>query len=225
MKFLIVEDEKDIAKTVSAHLTSEGFKCDVALNYSEAKRCIHINDYDIILLDVTLPDGNGLDLLQFIKKISANVGVLIVSAKNSLDDKLLGLGIGADDYITKPFHLAELNARIKALIRRKNYDGQTIIIYNEIKINPENKLVTINENVINLTKKEYQLLLYFISNQNKLITKEAIAEHLWQDDYDLFENYDFIYSHIKNLRKKINQYCKKDYLKSLYGMGYKLSDL
>jgi len=225
MKLLIVEDENDIAKTIAQYLTSEDMKCEVAKNYFEAKKYITLNDYDIILLDITLPDGNGLELLRYIKKITSNVGVLIVSAKNSLDDKLLGLNIGADDYITKPFHLAELNARIKALLRRKNYNGQTNIVFNEIVINPDTKSVKVNNKEVKLTRKEYQLLLYLISNQRKLITKEAIAEHLWQDDYDLFDNYDFIYSHIKNLRKKIKKHCKKDYLKSLYGIGYKLTDL
>jgi DNA-binding response OmpR family regulator len=149
--------------------------------------------------------------------------VLIISAKNSIDDKVIGLNAGADDYLTKPFHLSELSARVAAIIRRKSFGGNNIIEFDTLQIDLQEKLVKINGAVVDLTRKEYELLLYFISNKNKVITKNAIAIHLWGDDMDMAGNYDFIYTHIKNLRKKLLQAGAEDYIKSVYGMGYKFS--
>jgi DNA-binding response OmpR family regulator len=181
-------------------------------------------EYDIILLDITLPDGNGLELLNRIKKRQKITGIIIISAKNSLNDKIHGLDLGADDYITKPFSLSELNSRIKAVLRRKQFDGTNIMTFNEISINTESKSVSINGNDIILTKKEYDLLLFFLINKNRVLTKEAIAEHLWEDNIDLASNFDFIYTHLNNIRRKIKSAGGSDYIKTLYGMGYKFTD-
>ena len=218
MKILIVEDEVELLDSIASYLKNEDFICEKASTFFEAEDKLISFNYDIILLDITLPDGNGIDLLKLIKEKSPTTGVLIVSAKNSLDDKLTGLDLGADDYITKPFHLAELNSRVNSLIRRQKFDG------NEIQINPSSKEVTVNGKPIELTKKEYNLLLYFVTNKNKVLTKESIAEHLWGDDIEMADSYDFIYTHMGNLRKKIKKLGAPDYLKTMYGLGYKFAE-
>jgi len=224
MKILIVEDEIELLDSMASYLKNEDFICEKAATFFEAEDKLISFNYDIILLDITLPDGSGIDLLKLIKEKSPTTGVLIVSAKNSLDDKLTGLDLGADDYITKPFHLAELNSRVNSLIRRQKFDGSEIIQFNEIQINPSSKSVTVNDKPIELTKKEYNLLLYFITNKNKVLTKESIAEHLWGDDIEMSDSYDFIYTHMGNLRKKIKKLGAPDYLKTMYGLGYKFSE-
>jgi len=224
MKILIIEDDQEISRLLSDFLTERGFIIVQANNYFEAEDKLLSFTYDIILLDITLPDGNGLQLLKFLKSQNIESGVLIISAKNSLDDKLEGLNLGADDYITKPFDLSELNARINALLRRKKYDGKTKITFNEIEIDTEAMSAFVNKNPLVLTKKEYDLLLYFIINKNRMLTKEAIATHLWDDAIDLADNFDFIYTHIRNLRKKIADLKGHDYLKTIYGMGYKFTE-
>jgi len=224
MKILIVEDEVELLDSIASYLKNEDFICEKAATFFEAEDKLISFNYDIILLDINLPDGNGIDLLKLIKEKSPTTGVLIVSAKNSLDDKLTGLDLGADDYITKPFHLAELNSRVNSLIRRQKFDGSEIIEFNEIKINPSSKSVTVNDKPVELTKKEYNLLLYFITNKNKVLTKESIAEHLWGDDIEMSDSYDFIYTHMGNLRKKIKKLGAPDYLKTMYGLGYKFGE-
>lgn len=224
MKILIVEDEIELLDSIASYLKNEDFMCEKASTFFEAEDKLISFNYDIILLDINLPDGNGIDLLKIIKAKSPKTGVLIVSAKNSLDDKLKGLDLGADDYITKPFHLAELNSRVNSLIRRQKFDGDETIQFNEIQINPSSKSVTVNDQPIELTKKEYNLLLYFITNKNKVLTKESIAEHLWGDDIEMADSYDFIYTHMGNLRKKIKKLGAPDYLKTMYGLGYKFSE-
>ncbi len=224
MKILIVEDEIELLETIVSYLKNEDFICEKATTFFEAEDKIISFKYDIIILDITLPDGSGIDLLKLIKEQSSITGVLIVSAKNSLDDKLKGLDLGADDYITKPFHLAELNSRINSLIRRRKFDGDEVIQFNEIEINPTSMAVTVNNKPIELTKKEYNLLLYFVTNKNKVLTKESIAEHLWGDDIEMADSFDFIYTHMGNLRKKIKKLGAPDYLKTMYGLGYKFTD-
>ncbi|MBT8385407.1 MAG: response regulator transcription factor [Bacteroidia bacterium] len=224
MKILIVEDEVDLLEAMASYLKNEDFICETAATYFDAEDKLISFNYDIIILDISLPDGSGIDLLKLIKSKSSKTGVLIVSAKNSLDDKLLGLDLGADDYITKPFHLAELNSRINSLIRRQHFDGNEIISFNEIEINPTSKTVLVNKQPIELTKKEYNLLLYFITNKNKVLTKESIAEHLWGDDIEMADSYDFIYTHMGNLRKKLKKLGAPDYLKTMYGLGYKFAE-
>jgi DNA-binding response OmpR family regulator len=224
MKILIIEDEKDLVETMKNYLVSEGFLCETATSFVEAEDSLSVYNYDTIILDLTLPGGNGLDLIRLIKERNKDAGLLIVSAKNSLDDKIKGLDMGADDYISKPFHLAELNSRIKSLARRRHYDGSNELIFNEIKINVDSNEVSINGESIDLTKTEYGILLYFMVNRNKLITRESIAEHTWGDSISYADNFDFVYSHIKNLRKKIRQKKGKNYIHNLYGIGYKFTD-
>jgi DNA-binding response OmpR family regulator len=206
------------------YLESQGSLCETATSYFEAEDSLSVFNYDIIVLDLTLPGGNGLDLIKLIKDRNRQAGLLIVSAKNSLDDKIKGLDMGADDYISKPFHLAELNSRIKSLARRRHFEGTNELIYNEIKINVDSNEVSVNGKNLDLTRKEYEILLYFMINRNKLITRESIAEHVWGDSISNADNFDFIYGQIKNLRKKIRQKKGRNYLHNIYGMGYKFSD-
>lgn len=223
MKVLIIEDERELSDSISAYLANEQFVCEKSFDFNSSIEKISLYDYACIVLDVNLPGGSGLDILKELKKQNKTDGVLIISARNSLDDKVFALKTGADDYLTKPFHLPELSARINAIIRRKSFDGKNEITYNELKLDLAEKNVRVNNNSVDLTKKEYELLLYFISNKNRVISKNAIAEHLWGDSMDVSDNYDFIYTHIKNLRKKLEQAGAGDYIKSVYGMGYKFS--
>jgi DNA-binding response OmpR family regulator len=225
MKILIIEDEIELLIAISNYLTKELFICELAENFIKADEKLSIYEYDFILLDITLPDGNGLTLLNAIKKHQKRAGVIIISAKNSLDDRIIGLDLGADDYLTKPFHLSELNSRIKAVLRRKQFDGSDTITFNEISVFTESKSVSVNGEELSFTRKEYDLLLFFLINRNRVLTKEAIAEHLWEDSIDLSDNYDFIYTHLNNIRRKIRQAGGADYIKTIYGMGYKLSQL
>ena len=192
-----------------------------AADFAKAADKAGVYDYDCVLVDITLPDGNGLDIVRQLKKTKSKAGIIIISAKNSLDDKVAGLELGADDYLTKPFHLSELNARIKSVVRRMSFEGSKEISFEEIIINPEAFSVTVKGKGISLTKKEFDLLVFFISNKNRVITKESIAEHLWGDDMDMADSYDFIYSHIKNLRKKLIEAGSQDYISTVYGAGYK----
>jgi len=224
MKVLIVEDEKPLSDSISNYLKQEGYICEIALNFDQADRKIAGNEYDCIVLDIGLPDGNGLNLIKTLKENKMNDGVLILSARNSIDDKIKGLEIGADDYLTKPFHLAELNARIKSIFRRRNLSGNNEIVFNEIKINTDEKQVYVNDRALTLTRKEYELALFFVSNKNRVLTKESIVEHLWGDNVVMADSFEFVYTHIKNLRKKILECGGSDYIKTVYGLGYKFSD-
>lgn len=223
MKLLLVEDEVALAENIVAYLSTAEMLCEWATNFNEAQDKLIAFDYDIIVLDIMLPDGNGLDLLGWLKKTHPEVGVLVISAKNALDDKVRGLNLGADDYLTKPFHLSELNARLKALFRRRKLNGQTVVTFNEILVDTARHEVKIGNNLLELTLKEYELLLFFIANKRRVLTKQTIAEHLWGDNVDFLDSFDFIYQHIKNLRKKITQAGGQDYIKTLYGLGYKFS--
>ena len=224
MKVLIVEDEKPLVDSISNYLKQEGYLCEVALNFNQAESKISGNNYDCIILDIGLPDRNGLELIKVLKLNHSKDGILILSANNSINDKISGLEIGADDYLTKPFHLSELNARIKSIFRRRNLSGNVEILFNEIKINTEEKQVYVNDTTLNLTRKEYELLLFFISNKNRVITKLSIVEHLWGDNVIMADSLEFVYTHIKNLRKKIIENKGNDYIKTVYGLGYKFTD-
>ena len=223
MKILVIEDEKPLSESIIKYLKQEGYVCESASDFKSASVKLGTYDYDCVIVDITLPDGNGLQLIRQIKKKETLAGVIIISAKNSLGDKVDGLEIGADDYITKPFHLSELNARIKALLRRKQFNGKNEIIINELVITPEDQAVNVNNKQLALTKKEFDLLMYFVSNKNRVLTKDAVAEHLWGDNIDSADSFDFIYTHIKNLRKKMTDMGGKDYIETIYGMGYKFS--
>ena len=224
MKILIIEDEEGLRESIEEYFTGDGNICETAGSFSSALNKINIYRYDCILLDITLPGGNGIDILKSLKENNHPDGVLIISAKNSLDDRLDGLNLGADDYLVKPFHLSELKARVSAIIRRKTFNGNNQLIFNEITIDLQAKEVKIDNLQVKLTRKEYALLLYFIANKGKVVSKNAIAEHLWGDSIDIANNFDFIYSHIKNIRKKLMEAGCNDYIQAAYGMGYKFTE-
>lgn len=221
MKLLIIEDETELAKSIAEYLSEESYLCEFAPTFKEAVQKIENFHYDCILLDITLPDGNGLTILEELKKQNKQDGVIIISAKNALDDKIKGLHLGADDYLTKPFHLSELMARIYSLIRRKQFSNSNIITQNELQIDLLAKTVFVNDQTIILTKKEFDLLIYFVGNKNRVISKSTLAEHLSGDFADMLDNHDFVYAHVKNLKKKLYDAGCNQYLKTVYGTGYK----
>jgi DNA-binding response OmpR family regulator len=222
MRLLIVEDESALADSICQYLSSENFLCEIASTFQNALERIECWEYDCIILDIGLPDGNGLKLLSILKEDQKEDGVLIISAKDSLDDRITGLRMGADDYLVKPFHLSELSARLEAIIRRKSFSGSNVLQYDVLTIDVQQQTVQVEGALIDLTRKEYDLLLYFISNKTKVISKNALASHLWGEMSDGLLNYDFIYTHIKNLRRKLLAAGSPDYIQSVYGMGYKL---
>lgn len=221
MKILIVEDEKELAQSISDYLTTQGYLCEFAGNFSQAVEKISGFEYDCVLLDLMLPGGSGLKVLEELKKQNKQDGVIIISAKDSLDDKIKGLEIGADDYLAKPFHLSELSARIHSLLRRRQFGSKNIITIKEIQIDLLAKTVMVNQLPVNLTKKEFDLLLMFVGNKNRIISKNALAEHLSGDMADMLDNHDFVYAHIKNLKRKLTEAGYDNYLKTVYGTGYK----
>ncbi|HEY8783345.1 MAG TPA: response regulator transcription factor [Mucilaginibacter sp.] len=223
MKLLIIEDEQSLRDNITDYFNGDGNICESCGCLAGAIDKLSNYDYDCVLLDIGLPDGDGFAVLEYLKTQMKNEAVLIISARNSLDDKLKGLNIGADDYLTKPFHLAELKARVMAIYRRRSFNSNNKLIFNEISINLPGRTVDVNKTPVILTKKEYDMLLYFIANKGKVISKNAIAEHLWGDEMDMHDNFDFIYTHIKNLRKKLLDAKCTDYLRSIYGIGYKFT--
>jgi DNA-binding response OmpR family regulator len=224
MKILVVEDETGLLESMTSFLREEGFVCEKAASYFAAEDKLAAFAYDIVVLDITLPDGNGLNLLDAIKAHHPETGTLIVSARNSLDDKITGLDLGADDYITKPFHLSELHSRIRAVLRRRKFKGSQAVEFKEIRLLPEERAVYIHDQLLNLTPKEYELLLFFITNKERVLTRQSIAEHLWGDYMDDADRFDFVYTHLNNLRKKIKKAGGNDYISTVYGIGYKLSN-
>lgn len=225
MKILIVEDEHKLSDSIVTYLKSEKYLCEQAFDYNEALEKVRGYDYDCVLLDLMLPGGSGLDILRDIKRRNNPAGVIIVSAKDSLDDKVKGLEIGADDYLPKPFHLAELGMRVYAIIRRKGFGASNTLENNGIKINLLEKSVEANGRPVTLTKSEYDLLLFFIGNRNRVLSKGAIAEHLSGDFADMMDNFDFVYTHIKNLKAKLAQTGIPNCIQNVYGMGYKWIEL
>lgn len=223
MKVLVVEDSKEIASSVHDFLAREGYICELAYSFDEGQEKLLLFSYDCILLDIMLPDGNGLALLKFIRSKKIQSGILIVSAKDAMDDKILGLEGGADDYITKPFHLPELHARLRAVFRRKKLAGSNIISFNEITLDTDTLEAKVNNITLDITRKEFDLLLYLIVNKNRVLSRQSIATHLWGDYTDNLANFDFVYQHIKNLRKKISGANGADYIDTVYGLGYKFN--
>ena len=222
MKILIIEDEKDMRQNMKATLEKENYLVELVGSYKEAMSKIGIYDYDCILLDIMLPDGNGLEVLKAIKEKGYGDSVIIVSAKNSLDDKVQGLDLGADDYLPKPFHMAELNARVKAVLRRRKFDGANLLQVGNVSIDMDNHQVAVDGIDLELNRKEFDVLFYLCTNQNRLVSKSALAEHVWGDYIDQANNFDFIYSQIKNLRKKLLDNHAEIEIKAVYGIGYKL---
>ena len=223
MKILVVEDHNELAQNMLSYLSKEGYVCEISETFEQAMSKLAGFDYDLMVLDLMLPDGNGLEILRWVKQTNADMGVLILSAKNSLQDKIKGLELGADDYLAKPFHFAELNARLKAIFRRRQLQGNSIITCQEINIDTEKLEAKIHDRVLDLTRKEYELLLYLVVNKNRVLTKQSIAEHLWGDYIDAYDSFDFVYQHIKNLRKKISVAGAADYIQTMYGSGYKFA--
>ncbi|MBN2484850.1 MAG: response regulator transcription factor [Bacteroidales bacterium] len=222
MKLLIVEDNLALLESISDSLTAENFLCEKAQDYFTALEKINLYNYSLIIVDINLPDGSGLGLIKSMKKLNTETGIIVVSARNSLGNKLEGLELGADDYITKPFDMAELVARVKALLRRRNFAGSNNVEINDITIKTDSREVFVQQTKIELTKSEYDILLFLIANKGRVITRESLAEHIWGDNMDLADSFDFIYSHIKNLRKKIAAAGAFDPIKAVYGIGYKI---
>jgi len=220
MKLLIIEDEPEMLENMSQTLEREHYIVETASDYQSALHKIGVYDYDCILLDITLPDGNGLELLKALKTSGKDEGVIIVSAKDSLEDRLKGLNLGADDYLPKPFHMAELHARVKAVLRRRHFEGNNELNVGNVSIYPENRQVKIENDEIVLNRKEFDILMYLVTNKTRLVTKSALAEHVWGDHIDQSDSFDFIYSQIKNLRKKLENSTIT--IEAVYGVGYKL---
>lgn len=224
MKILIIEDEIELREILEASLLKEKYVVESAADYNSALEKISMYDYDCILLDIMIPNGSGLDILEKLKKMDKSVNVIIISAKNSLDDKITGLALGADDYLTKPFHIAELNARIKAVLRRKDLRGKNFIEVGNTVFDIQERTLFVDGISIHLNRKEFDILNYFLLNKNRLVTKTALAERVWGDHIDQADNYDFIYYQIKNLRKKLEDSNSDILIETIYGVGYKLSE-
>jgi DNA-binding response OmpR family regulator len=225
MKILIVEDERDLLESIAQSLERESFLVEKAMDFDAAMDKLLVYEYDCILLDIGLPNGSGLDLLKELKKENRKGSVIIISAKDSLDDKLTGLDWGADDYLVKPFHLAELNARIRSVLRRKEFDGQNITVLKNVSIDFTARTVHIDKEPLSLNRKEFDILTYFVANKNRLVNKTSLAEHVWGDQIDEADNFEFIYSQIKNLRKKLKDHQAQIEIQAVYGVGYKLTEL
>jgi DNA-binding response OmpR family regulator len=222
MKILVIEDEPEMKGLIKQFLEDENYIVEAADNYRSGMDKIVSYDYDCILLDIMLPDGNGLELLQELKNLDKAGSVIIISAKDSLDDKIKGLDLGADDYLTKPFHIAELNARIKSVIRRNKSGGRRLLELENVKIDIEARMVQVNNQLVELNRKEFDILVFLVMNKNRITSKSAIAENIWGDYIDQADDFDFIYSQIKNLRKKLRKQEAKIDINTVYGMGYKL---
>ncbi|WP_109699825.1 response regulator transcription factor [Chitinophaga deserti] len=221
MKVLLIEDNVELASSISAFLAREGYICEISYNIRDAQDKLISFQYDCVLLDIMLPDGNGLEILRFMRQEKLQSSILILSAKNSLDDKIIGLEEGADDYLTKPFHMPELNARLRAIYRRKKLNGSNIIAFNEITLNIDTFEAWVNGTQLDMTRKEFDLLMYFMVNRNRVLSRQSIAAHLWGDYTDNLSNFDFVYQHVKNIRKKISAASGTDYIGTVYGLGYK----
>lgn len=222
MKVLVVEDERELSDIIVKTLAREGYVAECAYDFSQAMEKITLFEYDCILLDIMLPDGSGLDLLRELKRENKLEGVIIISAKDSIDDKVEGLNLGADDYLAKPFHLSELMARVNSIIRRKSKSGSNMIIIDNTTIVLDKSLVTVGGVLLELSRKEYDILLYFAMREGHIVNKESLAEAVWGDFIDQADNFDFIYTHMKNLRRKLAAAGSAVEIKSIYGFGYKL---
>ena len=222
MKILLIENEPALRSAIVDCLHQSGYGRGIAPTYALAHEKIKLYQYDCVLVDLTLPDGNGLNLVRTLRADDSAAGVLIISARDALADRLAGLELGADDYLTKPFHLSELNARLKALLRRRQFQAQHHFVFRDLTVWPDQTQVLVGGEELTLTLKEYDLLLYLLANPSRVLTKEAIAEHLWGDNSDSADSFDFLYTHFKNLRKKLSEKGADDYIQTVYGLGYRL---
>lgn len=223
MKILLVEDDTDLREITERSLLKERYIVETADTYKAARQKALVYEYDCILLDIMLPDGNGLDLLRDLQKEGHRMpNVIILSAKDSIEDKVTGLDLGADDYLPKPFHLAELHARLKSVLRRKQRDGEALLKYANVCVHPDSFKVEVDGKLIDLSRKEYDILVYFMNRPNRLVEKNILAEAVWGDSIDQADNFDFIYAQLKNLRKKLKEAGAELEIKTVYGFGYKL---
>lgn len=225
MKLLLVEDEPGLAQSVRQFLLQEGYRCEWAADFDSAEEKIQLYEYDCVIVDLMLPGGSGLALIERLKAARSAAGIVVISAKNALDDRIRGLDLGADDYLTKPltkpFHLSELNARLKSLLRRRRFEGNREVRFGDLLIQPETGEVRVGQHPVALTRKEFDLLLYLVANAGRVLSRGALAEHLWGDEMDQADSFDVLYTHVKNLRKKLLGAGCPDYLQTLYGTGYK----
>lgn len=222
MKILIIEDEPSLRELIQCTLEKERYVVETAPDFDSGMDKIELYDYDCILLDIMLPGGSGLELLQHLKSLRKKENVIIISAKDSLEDKIQGLDLGADDYLAKPFHLAELTARVKSVLRRKHRDGENCITLGNVSLYPDTFRVTVADKTLELSRKEYDILHYFMNRPNRMINKHTLAESVWGDHIDQVDNFDFIYAQIKNLRKKLKEASATIEVKAVYGFGYKM---
>lgn len=222
-RILIVEDEKELMNSMVQYLEPSGYLIEKAGDYCQAMASIDLYPYNCMLIDLNLPDGDGLKIIRSVRENNSNTGIIIISARDALEERITGLDAGADDYLVKPFHLAELGARIQSVIRRVRYEGDTTIRLGGLKINPDDRTASFNEKSKVLTQKELDILLYLVSNKNRIISKETLAEHIWGEFAYQLDGFDPVYTHIKNLRKKIQELTGSDLLKTVYGVGYKLN--
>ena len=223
MKLLVIEDEPSLLRSIVEFFTQEGYLCETADSYLEGVEKAEDFQYDCIILDISLPGGSGLNILEWLRQQKKSDGVIIISARDSLDDKIAGLNLGADDYITKPFHLSELNARVKAIIRRKYTGGTDTLEIGDLHINLLSRRVSNGNQQIFLTKNEYDLLVFLLNNKERVVGKQAIAEHIYGDQAENLPSFDFVYSQIKNIKKKLKEKGCEDIIQTVYGLGYKLS--
>lgn len=225
MKVLIVEDDSSLREILKRALLEEHYIVEIAEDYGTALQKINDYSYDCILLDIMLPDGSGIELLKELKEGGKKESVIIISAKDSIDDKVAGLEFGADDYLAKPFHLAELKARIRSVIRRNQQEGEPTIEIGNVKIAPQQRVVFVSEKPVELLRKEYDILHYFMTHPDHVVDKTVLAESVWGDHIDQVDSFDFIYAQIKNLRRKLKQQEATVEIKSVYSLGYKLTTL
>ena len=223
MKVLLIEDEPELRRSILSFLNESGFLVEAAKDFPTAHEKAVLNAYDAVIVDITLPKGSGLDIVRLLRKENPNTGVIIISAKGSLDDKILGLDLGADDYLPKPFHLPELVARLRALIRRKQFAGKQAIELGELRIMPEDKLVEVNGQRVDLTIMQFDLLLFLVANKDRVLSRTAIVEHVWGEMAERTDHDDFLYSHMKNLRKRLMEKGCGDRIQTVYGLGYRLN--
>lgn len=223
MQVLIVEDELPLMESMASYLEMEGFKCEQATSYHAGLCTLDKHDYLCMLIDLNLPDGDGLELVKLARQNHSSSGIIIVSARNALEERVKGLEMGADDYLVKPFHLSELVARVHSVVRRTRSQGEEFLTFGLIKVLPEERTCFVDERQVDLTRKEQDLLLYLMSNRNRVVTKESIADYLWGEYGGSYGSYDFVYTHLKNLRRKLIDAGCPDYIKNMYGVGYKFS--
>lgn len=223
MQILIVEDETSLMESMVSYLELEGFRCEQAPDFSTGASVIDKHDYLCMLIDLNLPDGDGLELVKLARENESESGIIIISARNAIEQRVEGLEAGADDYLVKPFHLSELVARVHSVVRRTRLKGGEVLRFDRIRIEPEERICFVDDQKIDLTQKELDLLLYFMSNRNRVVTKEGIADYLWGDYGGGYGSYDFVYTHLKNMRRKLMDAGCPDYVQNIYGIGYKFS--